>query len=222
MARPRSLLSSILLLFLSAVTVTAFATENSFAGSPLRRSPSIASARHPLPSLKNNYPTLVVTSSSPLCLRQNSDEDANASSFSGDQTTYTPFDRPLLAVIDTFSLIIFAAIGKSSHSDTGSLDPTAVLVTAFPFVAAWLATSPLTGVYSPDDRENGVFVSTSLKVGKGWILAVPLGIAARGVLKGYVPPIPFMIVTLISTLVILAGARILFSFLEDFFVELVN
>lgn len=148
-------------------------------------------------------------------MNKHDDDDAGTPAF------YTPLDRPLLAAVDAASLVIFAAIGKSSHGADGSLDPLAVLVTAFPFVVAWLGTSPLTAVYSPDDRENSLAASTAVKVGRGWILAVPLGIALRGVIKGYVPPVPFIIVTLISTLVILAGARILFSLAEDFFVELV-
>jgi hypothetical protein len=41
----------------------------------------------------------------------------------------------------------------------------------------------------------------------------------RGVIKGYAPPIPFVIVTMIATLVILTVSRILFSVAEDFFVE---
>ena len=140
------------------------------------------------------------------------------------QKMYTPIDRPLLAVIDTISLIVFAAIGKSSHSANGDLDIFAVLMTAFPFVTAWLSTSPLTGVYSPDDTsdESNVIVSTGMKVIKGWAVAVPLGIALRGAIKGYVPPTPFIIVTLISTLVILVGVRVLFAIAEDVFVEMVN
>ena len=140
------------------------------------------------------------------------------------QKMYTPIDRPLLAVIDIISLIVFAAIGKSSHSANGDLDIFAVLMTAFPFVTAWLSTSPLTGVYSPDDTsdESNVIVSTGMKVVKGWAVAVPLGIALRGAIKGYVPPTPFIIVTLISTLVILVGVRVLFAIAEDVFVEMVN
>ena len=57
---------------------------------------------------------------------------------------------------------------------------------------------------------------------KGWAVAVPLGIALRGAIKGYVPPTPFIIVTLISTLVILVGVRVLFAVVEDVFVEMVN
>jgi len=98
-----------------------------------------------------------------------------------------------------------------------------VLSTALPFVAAWMATSPFTGVYSPDDKsldDDDVFLSNAaIKDGRGWIVAVPLGIALRGVARGYVPPVPFVIVTMISTFVILAGLRILYLVAEDFFVE---
>jgi hypothetical protein len=60
-----------------------------------------------------------------------------------------------------------------------------------------------------------------VKVVKGWAIAVPLGIALRGVIKGYMPPTPFIVVTLISTLVILFCVRLLFVILEDIFVEVV-
>jgi hypothetical protein len=136
---------------------------------------------------------------------------------------YTPADRPVLAIADVIGLIIFALIGKSSHSADGSLDLPGVLFTAFPFVTAWLATSPITGVYSPDERggDTNMAASTSIKVAKGWLGAIPLGIVMRGLLKGYAPPVPFIIVTMISTLVILAGIRLLFNVVENFFVELV-
>ncbi|KAL7494486.1 hypothetical protein ACHAWT_005377 [Skeletonema menzelii] len=181
-------------------------------------------------------PLLLNNKGSSLSLKQNDQQgqrlmttslfavEPDNSNDSGMQKIYTPTDRPLLAIIDTISLIVFAAIGKSSHSANGDLDILAVLMTAFPFVIAWLSTSPLTGVYSPDDTsdESNVIVSTGLKVVKGWAVAVPLGIALRGAVKGYVPPTPFIIVTLISTLVILVGVRVLFAIAEDVFVELVN
>eukprot|EP00577_Skeletonema_sp_RCC1716_P018209 CAMPEP_0113379660 /NCGR_PEP_ID=MMETSP0013_2-20120614/4343_1 /TAXON_ID=2843 ORGANISM="Skeletonema costatum, Strain 1716" /NCGR_SAMPLE_ID=MMETSP0013_2 /ASSEMBLY_ACC=CAM_ASM_000158 /LENGTH=251 /DNA_ID=CAMNT_0000261947 /DNA_START=17 /DNA_END=772 /DNA_ORIENTATION=+ /assembly_acc=CAM_ASM_000158 len=159
-----------------------------------------------------------------FAVEPDSNNDSSIDSSSGLQKIYTPINRPLLAVVDTISLVVFAAIGKSSHSANGDLDIFAVLMTAFPFVTAWLSTSPLTGVYSPDDTsdESNVIVSTGMKVVKGWAIAVPLGIALRGVIKGYVPPTPFIIVTLISTLVILVGVRVLFAIAEDIFVEMVN
>ena len=159
-----------------------------------------------------------------FAVEPDSNNDSSIDSSSGLQKIYTPINRPLLAVVDTISLVVFAAIGKSSHSANGDLDIFAVLMTAFPFVTAWLSTSPLTGVYSPDDTsdDSNVIVSTGMKVVKGWAVAVPLGIALRRAITGYVPPTPFIIVTLISTLVILVGVRVLFAIAEDIFVEMVN
>ena len=134
----------------------------------------------------------------------------------------TPLDRPVLAAVDVVALLGFAAVGKASHSADGSLDIGAVASVAFPFVTSWLLTSPLTGVYTEDAKDGNVVSESFLKAAKGWIIAVPLGIALRGVIKGYVPPLPFCIVTMIATLVIVGGARVLFAFAEDFFVEMVN
>lgn len=136
-------------------------------------------------------------------------------SSSGDNIS-SPFRDPALATLDVVCLMAFAAIGKASHAPDGSMDPSAVLMTAFPFVTAWLATSPLTGVYSelPDaKRDNKAMVAKQAMVqtAKGWALAVPLGCALRGVIKGYVPPMPFVIVTLVTTLVILGTVRVLYA-----------
>jgi hypothetical protein len=153
----------------------------------------------------------------------NNDDESSIIEQTSSTTMYTPFNRPLLTAIDTIALIIFAAIGKSSHTTTGDIDIIAVLLTAFPFVTSWLLTSPITNVYSPDatsDTSN-VLLSTAKKVVKGWGVAIPLGVVLRGVIKGYAPPVPFIIVTLISTLVILILARVLFAIVEDVFVEIV-
>lgn len=155
----------------------------------------------------------------------NNDDESSIIEQTSSTTMYTPFNRPLLATIDTIALIIFAAIGKSSHTTTGDIDIIAVLLTAFPFVTSWLLTSPITNVYSPDEDDtsdtSNILLSTSKKVGKGWGVAIPLGIVLRGVIKGYAPPVPFIIVTLISTFVILVLARVLFAIVEDVFVEIV-
>jgi len=140
----------------------------------------------------------------------------------GSGSLTTPLDRPVLAAVDVAALLGFAAVGKASHSADGSLDIGAVASVAFPFVTSWLLTSPLTGVYSDDAKDGNVVSESFLKAGKGWIVAIPIGIALRGVIKGYVPPVSFAVVTMIATLVIVGGARVLFAFAEDFFVEMVN
>ena len=139
----------------------------------------------------------------------NVDEPVNS------QQLTTPLDKPVLAVTDLLSLLLFAGIGKASHSADGSLDLPAVLQTAAPFLFAWFGTSPLTGVYKDIDLGSDGLVDVGRLVAKGWIVAIPLGCALRGLVKGYVPPLPFVVVTMISTLVILGGSRILFAVVEN-------
>ena len=132
----------------------------------------------------------------------------------------TPLDRPLLALVDMVALLVFAGIGKASHAPDGSLDLLAVATVAFPFALSWFITSPITGVYdAPDDyeRKGNVVQDAFIKAGKGWIVGVPLGCVLRSVIKGYAAPLPFVVVTMIATLVLLGGARALFAILEDFF-----
>lgn len=52
-------------------------------------------------------------------------------------------------------------------------------------------------------------------VATGRIVAIPFGCIFRGVIKGYAPPLPFVIVTTIVTVVILGGTRMLYSLVED-------
>ena len=193
------------LVLLAAVTIP---TADGFSLSPR----SIATAQH-----HRGASTSLSFAADPFNSNNNDDESSII-----EQTSYTPFNRPLLAAIDTIALIIFAAIGKSSHTTTGDIDIIAVLLTAFPFVTSWLLTSPITNVYSPDDTDtSNILLSTAKKVVKGWGVAIPLGVVLRGVIKGYAPPVPFIIVTLISTFVILVLARVLFAIVEDVFVEIV-
>ena len=206
------------------VTIRVDAFSPSLFGSSIRSSPIIRTKHFPPYYSSSTSPS---TSSRLYSSSNNDDVDndttATKEAISTMGNIYSPLDRPLLAIIDTISLTIFAAIGKTSHSSDGSLDILSVLITAFPFITCWLATSPITAVYSPDykNEKSNVIASVLMKVMGGWLLAVPLGIVLRSVIKGYVPPAPFIVVTLLATLIILVGVRILFSVAEDFFVEFV-
>lgn len=136
-----------------------------------------------------------------------------------------PLDRPLLAALDALSLLCFAAVGKASHASDGSIDPFAAIITAFPFLVSWFATSFITGVYAPldiqqqstgndedDDGSKGWLVASWKQTAQGWIVAVPLGCVGRGLIKGYIPPTAFVIVTMIATLVILGVTRSAYNF----------
>jgi hypothetical protein len=130
----------------------------------------------------------------------------------------SPLDRPVLSAIDASALTIFAGIGKASHSSDGSLDVGAVLVTALPFLVSWFVVSPLIGCFTPEATKD--VKSAAIQSAKGWILAVPLGCVLRGVIKGYIPPLPFVIVTMIATLVILTAGRVGYTALSELYVEM--
>jgi hypothetical protein len=140
----------------------------------------------------------------------------------------TPVDRPVLAAVDGFALLAFAAIGESSHAADGSVDAAATVAVAAPFLLSWFATSPWTKVYDERDGDNGtvvgeetvptttgLIVDVVIQTARGWIVAVPAGIVLRGLLKGYVPPTSFIVVTMIATLVILSLARVAYALAEQ-------
>lgn len=179
------------------------------------------------PKLPTNTPILMIRhddmfSCQKMQLRMSEAENEDTPRFS------TPFDRPVLAFVDMLALLTFAAVGKASHAPDGSIDLVATILVAFPFIVSWWGTSPLTQIYGHEtdrggnDSESNLVKDVLLKVARGWIIAVPLGIVGRGIMKGYVPPLPFIIVTLVATFVTLGIARILFTVLEDLFVEVVN
>lgn len=157
----------------------------------------------------------------PSALFADSSDGATDREQEGLSSLATPLHRPVLALVDAAALTGFAAVGKASHGADGALDVLAVLSTALPFLLAWFATSPLTGVYQDTDKSRSLVTANARQVVPGWAVAVPLGCLLRGVLKGYVPPVSFVVVTLIATLVILVLARISFAVVEDFFVEFV-
>jgi hypothetical protein len=134
-----------------------------------------------------------------------------------------------LAAVDGLALLAFAAIGKSSHAADGSVDVAATVAVAAPFLLSWFATSPWTKVYDERDGGNGtvggeetvpttttgLIVDVIIQTARGWIVAVPTGIVLRGLLKGYVPPTSFIVVTMVATLVILTLARVAYALTEQ-------
>ncbi len=154
------------------------------------------------------------TSTKFLLHATNNDEE-----ISTDGIPSSPLDRPVLSAIDALSLLVFAGVGKASHSAVdGSLDLIAVLVTAFPFLVSWFLIAPLVGSYRPEATKD--IPSAAIQTTKAWALAVPLGCILRGVIKGYIPPVSFVVVTLIATLVILCAGRVGYTFLSELYVEM--
>jgi hypothetical protein len=114
--------------------------------------------------------------------------------------------RPGLLISDILALTTFAAIGRSNHGE--GLDVTEVLVTAAPFILAWVVFSPLLGSYSRKATASIKQIPVELIV--PWIVSTPIALALRGLLRNTVPPTPFIIVSMIATLAILSISRVIY------------
>jgi hypothetical protein len=164
-------------------------------------------------------------SKSVVCMMASSDDDDSTTTTTTnwlsneDGVPSSPLDRPVLSMIDAVSLFIFTATGKASHSADGeSLDMLAVFITALPFLLSWFIISPLVGCYKPEATKD--IQSAAVQATKGWAIAIPVGCILRGIIKGYVPPIPFVVVTLIATLFVLCLGRIGYTALAELYVEM--
>lgn len=110
---------------------------------------------------------------------------------------------------DILFLILFAWIGRASHVST-AVD-FELLKTADPFIAGWVVAAYFLGDYFPDKESPKGVGASALSGAKTWAVGVPLGIAIRSFSKGELPPLPFVVVSMVSTLVLVVGWRVLFA-----------
>ncbi|KAG2436547.1 hypothetical protein HYH02_011484 [Chlamydomonas schloesseri] len=110
----------------------------------------------------------------------------------------------VLAAGDAAALLLFAAAGRSNHGEaTQAVD---ALGTALPFIIGWFATAPFLGGFGAEARKKGV-PAAAATAAKCWAAGVPLGLVIRGLSRGYVPPVPFIGVSMAVTGVLLVGWR---------------
>jgi hypothetical protein len=111
--------------------------------------------------------------------------------------------RKGLAVVDMMALLAFAAVGRSSHNEGFNI--VADITTAAPFVASWLLLSPFLGTYTR--AATASYKSVAGRLLPGWAVCMPVGLTVRGLSRGAVPPVPFVVVSLIATYLALLLGR---------------
>ncbi len=116
------------------------------------------------------------------------------------------FSRKDLAFVDATALMGFAAIGRGSHAE--GMDIFGILATSLPFLCGWFLVSPLMGSYSRAATKTKGAVPPGLVL--GWATSMPIALGIRGLLKGTVPPIPFIVISLVATFVSLCAFRYLY------------
>lgn len=109
---------------------------------------------------------------------------------------------------DIAAILIFAAVGRGSHSELDGIS--GVLVTAWPFLAGWITGAAVMGAYGAT-AQHGTIIEAAAVAGKAWCIAIVVSLLLRSVSRGAPPPVPFAIVASVATSVLLIGWRSAFA-----------
>ncbi|KAJ8906469.1 hypothetical protein NDN08_002962 [Rhodosorus marinus] len=111
--------------------------------------------------------------------------------------------RPALATGDVLAFVVFVVIGRLRHGESVlTLD---AVSTAAPFLIAWLSISPFLGAYTSKATESWKSLWSYLL--RSWAVCIPVGLAIRGAATQHVPPAPFAVISMLTTLFLLASWR---------------
>lgn len=116
----------------------------------------------------------------------------------------------LLVIGDAAALMIFAAIGRASHGEEAGLTALAqVAETAAPFIIGWFAVAPLIGAYRAD--VTGAPPRMLARTALTWLIAWPVGLGLRALIRQTTIPLSFALVTFITVLTIMILWRGVFA-----------
>ncbi|KAG9440646.1 hypothetical protein H6P81_020811 [Aristolochia fimbriata] len=212
------------------IPATPPATRASFAQKCLLpSSPLLAAQLKPPPFSRLNPKFGSLNSRRPLSLRLAKAEGGPSPSVRSDEPVFVgqedvplegviQFEKPdstsklkkwahvaLLAGGDVLFLLLFAAIGRLGHGfPVFSVE---TLRTADPFIAGWFLSAYFLGGYGEDGRGMNGLTQGVIAAAKSWAVGIPLGVLIRSATSGHIPPLPFIVVSMGSTAVLLIGWR---------------
>jgi Protein of unknown function (DUF3054) len=105
-----------------------------------------------------------------------------------------------LVVGDLITFLLFAAVGRASHAEAAGLDAIAqVAETAAPFAIGWFLVAPFVGAYREDvtGRPGRMLSRAAL----AWLIACPVGLVLRALIRQTGIPWTFALVTFLTVLV---------------------
>jgi hypothetical protein len=130
-------------------------------------------------------------------------------------TTIQAPGRRTLALLagDIVVFLVFAAIGRRSHSAAAGIgELTEIALTAAPFILGWLAAAPWLGAFGGAAAGRP---ATMLRVTlASWVAALAVGAVVRALIIGRFSPPSFYLVTFLVALLLLAGWRGAFAWVE--------
>jgi len=115
-----------------------------------------------------------------------------------------------LAVGDAVVFLVFASVGRASHSEAAGLGALGdVARTAAPFAIAWFVAAPFLGAYrrSATATPGAMLRRTEL----AWLAAWPLALVLRWAFTGHAPPPAFALITLATNALFLGMWRGVFA-----------
>ncbi len=116
----------------------------------------------------------------------------------------------LLVIGDAIVFLVFAFIGITSHKE--AVDPVKVITTAEPFALGWFIVAPFVGAFSR--KKTATPGKMTLYTVLAWLPSLVLGMTFRGITVDHqVPPLSFMIVTLVTNTLFLLIWRVPFAWL---------
>ncbi len=115
-----------------------------------------------------------------------------------------------LVVGDAVVFLIFASVGRASHSEAAGLGALGeVARTAAPFAIAWFAVAPFLGAYRRSATATpGVMLR---RTELAWLAAWPVALLLRWAFTSQAPPPAFALITLITNALFLGVWRGLFA-----------
>ncbi|MGQ9548271.1 MAG: DUF3054 domain-containing protein [Roseiflexus sp.] len=109
----------------------------------------------------------------------------------------------LLVIGDTLALLIFAALGRASHGEeAGLMALTQVAETAMPFITGWFIVAPLFGAYRV--QATGALQPMLARTALTWLVALPIGLGLRALIRQTTIPVSFALVTFVTVLAIMS------------------
>jgi hypothetical protein len=116
----------------------------------------------------------------------------------------------VLAIGDGIAFLAFAAAGRNTHAEAAGFDAIPQIIeTAAPFMIGWFLVAPMVGAYRADVTNNPKRMLARSAL--AWLIAWPIGLGLRALIRQSSIPISFALVALVVVLAIVGIWRLAFA-----------